>query len=357
MIEGTVTKAYRTATQPRLIASHDSPTIDIEIQLYGVNAAMKIAMFGLAGSMFLSASMDAHANSDEFDYGDEFGTHVSVSIADQSAARITGQSGNFEMRSTTFSVEHVVELDDNDALTFTAGAQQIDIETNALIPGTAARVPDELKGASIAVGWIHDFDNDMSLWVEGSAGSLSDKPFRGSESVSYTLSGIVSVPSGNYNAWLLGLDYSNDADDEVLPIIAYEWNVSETLSATVGFPILEVYWQPTDQFEVYAGAGGDGAEIEGLFHLNRRTSLFASYGLDGWSARRFGRSDKKALLNYEQKVLEVGAIYNVHAFDITFSIGRTDDGKLSENRDNNTNRNRLNIEGSDFIRLSVSTAF
>ncbi|MCV6610192.1 MAG: DUF6268 family outer membrane beta-barrel protein [Amphritea sp.] len=316
--------------------------------------AIKVLGLTVISGCFLSAHTQAIAAP-----SDDFGTEISLSTDNQSKSDIEGQNNTFSMRSSTFSLNHSMPIHNQDVLYMGFEAQQFDIKTQALIPGTQARVPDKISGASINLGWMHAMDNDMSLTVEGNVGSLSDKPFSGSNSLSYSLTGMLEIPSGERNAWELGLGHANEyGSSEVVPILAYQWNPSDTFQARIGLPFIEATWQPHERVELFAAGGEGQIELSSTFYISENTALFAGYKERSWSARRAARTNDEALLNFEQKETSIGISQNFDPFTVSLMAGRTSGTKFSESKDDDKgSSNRLDIDGSNFIRLSISTDF
>lgn len=117
--------------------------------------------------------------------------------------------------------------------------------TDAILPDTQRPFPEELWRVNLGLNYIHQFDSGSSLVVLTGIGSASDKPFHSWEEMNVTLGTFWRRPARNErDAWMLGVMYSPSGTlNFPIPIVAYQWNPSESFQMSVGLP-LSVTWHP-----------------------------------------------------------------------------------------------------------------
>jgi hypothetical protein len=128
-------------------------------------------------------------------------------------------------------------------------------DTNAVLPDTQQRFPSDLWNANLGGSYRHLFDNS---WIAGrgvAVGSPSDRPFSNFNDMSVSVNGSLRIPSGQCNAWILGVGLSSNS--QVLqyvpiPTVAYLYAPNPTFTALAGFPFATAMWRPTDDWILFA---------------------------------------------------------------------------------------------------------
>jgi hypothetical protein len=114
--------------------------------------------------------------------------------------------------------------------------------TDAFLPRSARRFPEDLWAVSLGTTFAHTFDNG---WIAGggvTVGSPSDLPFHSIREIAVGLNGFLRIPSGERNAWLFGVSYSPTSEVTFpIPTVAYIFNPSDDLRVNVGLPFQAMY--------------------------------------------------------------------------------------------------------------------
>ena len=280
-----------------------------------------------------------------------------LNIEQQASADISGSSSSFKQKRIQINLDKELYLDDMNTMSVGLGLERIDITSNALLPGSNAKIPNEVKGGRINLSWSHEFESGKEFNLSGALGSLSDKPFKGSDSLSKELEASLLMPTDAGNAWIVGMGASDDGGLNDLPSLAFQWNKSERFQALIGLPFVEVNWQPFEQVELTAILADKESELSTSYNFNDDTAISLSHGKGGWTGRRFARSDKKSFMNYEETRTALTLSQNFGPAVFGLSGGVITDRSLSENKDGSTSNSDLNIKDAHFIALNFGMEF
>jgi hypothetical protein len=118
-----------------------------------------------------------------------------------------------------------------------------DIDTGAALPDRGVDFPGELWDVDFGATYRWKLDDDWIAGIDGAIGSASDEPFHSCDEVTANATGWLMIPSGEGNAWLLFLNYSNTREflpHVPLPGAAYSWRANPRLHWIVGFPFTRI---------------------------------------------------------------------------------------------------------------------
>ncbi len=137
--------------------------------------------------------------------------------------------------------------EDGDTVLLMAGVRNTLFFTDAILPDTQRRFPNELWNISLGLMYMHKFDNGWSGGLSTTFGSASDKPFHSIHEMNVGFFGFLQVPAKNErDSWMFSLMYSPVGNLTFpIPGIAYSWKPSEDLHVNIGIPF-SVMWRPVE---------------------------------------------------------------------------------------------------------------
>jgi len=131
----------------------------------------------------------------------------------------------------------------------TVGVQNTHFFTDAVLPETGRAFPDDLWNVKFGLTYIRKFESGSTLGIISSVGSASDRPFASADELNFNLISFLRKPAANErDAWMLGVMYSPTGSlNFPIPILAYEWNRSESFQMNLGVP-LSMTWHPREDW-------------------------------------------------------------------------------------------------------------
>jgi hypothetical protein len=167
---------------------------------------------------------------------------------------VRNQNADFSLFEQEFSASALVWQDDHDDVRLSAGVRHQGIETSAVLPDSGIPFPEDLWNVTLGVSYRYLFDSGLVLGGSVSVGSASDQPFHSSQELVESISVFVKLPSGERNAWLFGLGYSNNreyANSYPIPVVEYFINPSPDFHAMLGFPMELLEWRPIQDVRLH----------------------------------------------------------------------------------------------------------
>lgn len=207
-------------------------------------------------------------------------------------------------------VEHEVSIGVplDDEWSISAKSRIQDFDTRAALP--LQPFPGELYDVSAGFGFRHISGDREIVGFRASFGSASDKPFHSGDEITGEVSGFLVLPSGDRDAWILSLHWSNNrefANTIPLPGVAYLWRPSDEFRLLVGFPFIAIEAKPADDVTVRL----TWAAIRTI-HFSTVWKAFGAVqflvGFD-WSGQRYllaRRADADDRLFYNEKRFSAG---------------------------------------------------
>lgn len=206
-----------------------------------------------AGALLLAAA-PGWAQQDPSRWQDMFSEHPSeyrarAGLRSLAEEQVKDQNADFALFEESFSGSGLIWKDDVEDVRLSADVRHDGIRTTAILPDTGTPFPDELWSVSVGATYRYLFESGLVLGGSLSIGSASDEPFHSTREIVESVVGFAKLPSGERNAWLFGLAYSNNreyANSVPIPIVEYFFNSSWDFHAVVGFPLEYLDWHATE---------------------------------------------------------------------------------------------------------------
>ncbi len=157
------------------------------------------------------------------------------------------------------------------------------------IPLANTSVPQDLWSIETGAAYNHLFTNGRQVGLNFNVGSDSDHPFYSIHETVFRVTASYRLPSGDHNAWLFFLNYSNNRhflNGIPLPGIGYYFQAYENrLQGIVGFPFISIRYKPTPewtaQFSIF-GPRNVNAEIGRKIYGPLRIYSAFQWGSQEW---------------------------------------------------------------------------
>lgn len=274
---------------------------------------------------------------------------------------LSGQAGDFGLVRQGLNVGMPVWKDEGRMLMATVGVRNTLFQTDAVLPDSGRRFPEQLWNLTFGANYMHRFENGWTGMLMAGFGSASDKPFHSIREVTANLGGFVMLPAANgRDRWQLGAMFMYGGPVNFpLPMVSYQWNPSDKLRVNIGLP-LSVNWRPTDEWEF-------SASYIPLYNINARLSYKFAPGWQAYGGYEFfnesyflaGRADARdRFFGFEQRVLggvrwEVGQrltldVQGGYGFGRYYGEGDNQFGSL---------RDRLDVKPGPFVGVRVGLRF
>lgn len=228
---------------------------------------------------------------------------------------INKQFSTFQFTEYKFETVNPLLQNDKREWWFRGEVKTLDIETRARFPDTGQKFPDELSDIYLSTGYRHKLANG---WIAGGSlgiGSAGDQPFKTAGQTTLYAGGVLRIPSGKYNAWLLYATLSSELDGRGLtPVggIGYLLALHRKLQVVIGAPRFWARYTPvkaacievdyTAPHEIHAVA---------TYAINESVQLYSRYDNSSQRYILHNRIDKKdRLFHYHQRV-KGGLTWNI----------------------------------------------
>jgi hypothetical protein len=270
--------------------------------------------------------------------------------------RVENQNTRLDL--TQHNVTLVTPLFQNstDELAMSARLRYQDYDTEARLPDSGQRLPNELWDARAGLSYRHKFANAWILGGSLTVGSASDKPFHSEDELVVRAAALLRVPSGERNAWLYSLTYANDVEifgmrHVPIPGVGYLYAPSETFKAVIGFPFSSVEYKPFDRLTLEASYFPvRTVRARATYAIFRPLRIFLGFDADHDSYYLAGRGDKDDQLFYYEKRITAGMRFDLRHVGIEVTGGYVFDRFYFEGeRYSERNENRFNVGAGTFV--------
>ena len=166
---------------------------------------------------------------------------------------VSGQPARLGMTREFFQFTAPVWSNGKDALMFSSHVQATTIRTSAVLPQTMQPIPDRLWNIWIGGNYFHTCDNGWIAAALFEGGSASDKPFSAARNDSAAGTGLLIIPNGDRDAWIVGLQASTNSQvfyNLPIPGGAYLYNPNEDFQAILGFPYTAINYRVLPQIQL-----------------------------------------------------------------------------------------------------------
>ena len=205
------------------------------------------------------------------------------------------------------------------------------------IPQTNNTVPQDLWSIESGAAYHHLFSSGRQLGLNFGVGSDSDHPFYSLHETVFRVGANYRLPSGNHNAWIFSLNYSNNRhffNGIPLPGVGYYFQAYDNrLQGIVGFPYVLLRYRPTPdwnaQFSIF-GPRNVNAEIGRRIYGPLRAYTAFQWGSQEWLIA--DRQDYSNRLVFDRKRAALGLRTNLpYGLALDVSGGRQFDQRFFVN--------------------------
>jgi len=191
---------------------------------------------------------------------------------------------------------------------------EVDLSRAPVIAQTGLSLPQSLWDVETGGAYQHHLGDRHDWGLSTSIGSASDEPFHSIHETIFRGTGTYHMPSGQQNAWLFFLSYSNNrhfANNIPLPGVAYDLRTPK-LDAALGLPFLAVNYRPTPdltgRFSIF---GPDNVSAEWAYVFWKPVQAYAGFDWGQQEWLRANRDDNSNRLFDDQKKWALGLRFPV----------------------------------------------
>jgi hypothetical protein len=275
--------------------------------------------------------------------------------------RVEGQNTHLDLTQYNFTLVTPLFQNSTDELAMSARLRYQDYDTEARLPDSGQRLPEELFDARAGLSYRHKFANAWILGGSVEAGSASDKPFHSEDELIVHANALLRVPSGERNAWLFSLTYASDVEifhmrHIPIPGIAYLYAPSDRFKAVIGFPIMSVEYKPFEPLTLEAAYFPvRTVRARATYAIFRPLRVFVGFDADHDSYYLADRGDKDDQLFYYEKRITAGMRFDLRHVGIEVTGGYVFDRFYFEGeRYSERNENRFNVDDGTFVAARLS---
>jgi hypothetical protein len=133
--------------------------------------------------------------------------------------------------------------DDDQELVLRLGGVDVREEGDVRLPLTG-ELPDRVQDLRVGGFWRHAPAAGRTVFgLDAEMASPSDRPYSGSEVLSISATGFAALPSGERDAWLIGLRYDSNRSflpGVPLPAVSYRIDRGPEWTAIIGLPVTSI---------------------------------------------------------------------------------------------------------------------
>ena len=275
--------------------------------------------------------------------------------------RVQGQDARLDLTQHNFTLVTPLFQNSTDEFAMSARLRYQDYDTQARLPDSGQRLPDELFDARAGLSYRHKFANEWILGGSLTVGSASNKPFHSEDELIVHASTLLRVPSGQRNAWLYSLTYASDAEifhmrHIPIPGVAYMYAPSDAFKAVIGFPFTSVEYKPFESVTLEASYFPvRTVRARATWAIFRPLRVFVGFDADHDNYYLADRGDKNDQLFYYEKRITGGMRFDLRYVGVEVTGGYVFDRFYFEGeRYSERNENRFNVDDGTFISGRLS---
>jgi hypothetical protein len=275
--------------------------------------------------------------------------------------RVDGQPTRLDLTQQNFTLVTPLFQSSTDELAMSARLRHQNYDTEARLPDSGQRLPEELWDARAGVSYRHKFANDWILGGSLTVGSASDQPFHSEDELIVRAATLLRVPSGPRNAWLYSLIYVSDAEifnmrHIPIPGIAYFYSPSDAFKAVIGFPFTSVEYKPFQSVTLEASYFPvRTVRARATWAIFRPLRVFVGFDADHDRYYLADRGDKDDQLFYYEKRITGGMRFDLRHVGVEITGGYVFDRFYFEGEGySERTENRFGVGDGTFISGRLS---
>lgn len=277
------------------------------------------------------------------------------------AQPVQSQDVDFQLFEQDASVGMPIYRGDYGTAVLTTSVKNTHYFTDAVLPDSGRAFPDDLWNVKFGLTYIRKFDSGSTLGIISSVGSASDRPFQSSDEVNLNLISFLRRPAWNeQDAWMFGVMYSPTGSlNFPVPILAYEWNPSESFQMNLGIPF-SMRWQPREDWTLnVAYVPLTNGSVMLTHDLTDRWHIYSGYRSIAQSYFLSDRVNKDDRFFSLQQRLVTGIRWDVGKHGVLdLSTGYAFDRRYGEGENQgSTLHDEVKVEPGAFIGLDFRLAF
>jgi hypothetical protein len=275
--------------------------------------------------------------------------------------RVEGQNTRLGLTQHNFTLVTPLYQDSTDEWAVSARLRYQNYDTRARLPDSGQRLPGELYDARAGLSYRHKFESQWTLGGNLTVGSASDKPFNSEDELIVRAFGLLRVPNGERDAWLLSLTYASD--EEIfhirhipIPGVAYLYWPSDTFKAVIGVPFTSVEYKPFRPLTLEASYFPVRTiRTRATYVIFAPLRVFLGFDADHDSYYLADRGDKDDQLFYYEKRVIGGMRFDLRHVGIELTGGYVFDRFYFEGeRYAERNENRFRVHDGTFVAGRLS---
>ena len=205
----------------------------------------------------------------------------------------------------------VVSSSTNDSWSVNERLGHFGLNAPVQISNGGPTVPQSLWTEQSGVQYARQMDGGRAWGASARVGSDSDRLFNSIHETALSLSVDAKVPSGERNAWMFFLNYSNNRyflSGVPIPGVGYQFQTeSGRLRGIVGFPFAALFWTPAPRWDARLSVFGPRRiNADAGYRIAGPLRLHGGFDWGGQTWLRAGRADNADTLNFERKRLYAG---------------------------------------------------
>lgn len=225
---------------------------------------------------------------------------------DQPGTALTIQRNYFQAAVPVYS-------NGRDTVVVTSHLDEMNVNTNAILPTTNQPFPGQLYNVAIGTNIFHQFDNGNVGGLVLDVGSASDVPFHSTSEILASGTAFLLIPRDDHSAWFVGVNASTNSQvlyGLPIPGGGYFYNPSENFQAIFGFPFSVISWKPARDWQLqYVYAFLTTMHARAVYQPTNNWQLYAGFDWTNENWRRVDRPQSADHFFYYEKRLSAGYLW------------------------------------------------
>jgi len=224
-------------------------------------------------------------------------------------------------------------------------------------------VPQSLWSEQTGARYSRQMEAGRAWGASASVGSDSDVLFHSIHETTFALTLDAKVPSGDRNAWLFFLNYSNNRyflSGVPIPGIAYQFQTeSGKLRGVVGLPFAAIFWTPAPHWDGRLTVFGPRRiNVDGGYRFDGDARLHGGFDWGGQTWLRAQRSNDSDQLQFERMRLYAGVATPLPGrLTLDLTGGRQFDQEFYEDHTFSPSNGKATLPPSWYLSASLALRF